>query len=174
MPALVAPHLLHNSRVGRCHKLSQLHAIAFAMGTHDRLGGGACGTMLTDLTAGTSAPLISLSLSLIPSFSLSPIPSFSFTHSLASTSAALIRHTATHCNTLQHSATLCNTLQHTAPTDSSAKMGCAYVMMPGELVQRVVEACGSWPQGRAGQLEGVVRVLGGGNMRAEASCSSGP
>ena len=156
MPALVAPHLLHNSRVGRCHKLSQLHALAFAMGTHDRLGSGACGTMLTDLTAGTSAPRIFFSLSLVRSFSL--------TRSLVSTSAVLIRHTATHCNTLQH----------TAPTDSSAKMGCAYVMMPGELVQRVVEACGSWPQGRAGQLEGVVRVLGGGNMRAEASCSSGP
>jgi len=38
--------------------------------------------------------------------------------------------------------------------------GCAYVTMPGELVQRVVEACASWPEGQAGELEGVLRLLG--------------
>jgi len=42
---------------------------------------------------------------------------------------------------------------------------CEYVTMPDELVQRVVEACMSWPEGRAGKLEGVVRLLGGGMMQ---------
>ena len=37
---------------------------------------------------------------------------------------------------------------------------CAYATMPGELVQRVVEACTSWPEGLAGEMEGVVRLLG--------------
>jgi len=46
-----------------------------------------------------------------------------------------------------------------AAADTST--GCAYVIMPEELVQRVVEACASWPEGRAGELEGVVRFLGG-------------
>ena len=46
-----------------------------------------------------------------------------------------------------------------ATADTST--GCAYVTMPGELVQRVVEACASWPEGWAGELEGVVRLLGG-------------
>jgi len=41
--------------------------------------------------------------------------------------------------------------------------------MPGELVQRVVEVCASCPEGRAGQLEGVVRMLGGGMMKARGS-----
>jgi len=41
--------------------------------------------------------------------------------------------------------------------------GCEHALMPEELVQRVVEACGtrSWPEGPAGRLEGVVRLLGG-------------
>jgi len=34
-------------------------------------------------------------------------------------------------------------------------------MMPGELVQRVVEACASWPEGQAGETEGVVLLQGG-------------
>jgi len=33
---------------------------------------------------------------------------------------------------------------------------CEYVTMPGELVQWVGEACVSWPEGRAGELEGMV------------------
>jgi len=33
--------------------------------------------------------------------------------------------------------------------------------MQGELVQRVVEACASWPEGHAGEMEGVARLLGG-------------
>jgi len=41
--------------------------------------------------------------------------------------------------------------------------------MPGELVQRVVEACVSWPEGRAGELEGVVRLLGGGMIKTRGS-----
>ena len=46
---------------------------------------------------------------------------------------------------------------------------CEYVTMPDELVQWVVEACVSWPEGRAGELEGVVQLLGGGMMKARGS-----
>ena len=46
---------------------------------------------------------------------------------------------------------------------------CEYVTMPGELVQQVVEACASWPEGQAGELEGVVRLLGGGMTNARGS-----
>jgi len=38
VPTLIAPHLLQGSRVGRCHDLPPMHALAFAMGTHARLG----------------------------------------------------------------------------------------------------------------------------------------
>ena len=37
VPTPVAPHLLQGSRVGRCHDLPPMHALAFAMGTHVRL-----------------------------------------------------------------------------------------------------------------------------------------
>jgi len=92
VPTLVAPALLHGARVGCCHGLPPLHALAFAMGNHSRLG----------------------------------------------------------------SAT------QTAPAAADKSKDCEYVSMPGELVQRIVEACGVWPEGRAGELEGVVRLLGGG------------
>jgi len=39
--------------------------------------------------------------------------------------------------------------------------GCVYVAMPGELVQWVIEACETWPGGRTGELDGLVRMLGG-------------
>ena len=42
-------------------------------------------------------------------------------------------------------------------------------MMPGELVKRVVEACTSWPEGQSGELEGVVRLLGGGMVKDKVS-----
>jgi len=38
---------------------------------------------------------------------------------------------------------------------------CDYVLMPGELVQRIVETFAAWPEGRSGQLQGVVWMLGG-------------
>jgi len=34
-------------------------------------------------------------------------------------------------------------------------------MISGELVQLVVEACVSWPEGQVGEMEGVVQPLGG-------------
>jgi hypothetical protein len=40
VPTLVAPHYLHGTRIGRCLPPSPLHAVAFAMGTHKRLGAG--------------------------------------------------------------------------------------------------------------------------------------
>ena len=39
--------------------------------------------------------------------------------------------------------------------------GCVYADMPTELVRRVVDACVSLPEGTSGELEGVVRLLGG-------------
>jgi hypothetical protein len=40
--------------------------------------------------------------------------------------------------------------------------GCAHVTMPDDLVKRVVETCRWWPGGGAGELEEVVRLIGGG------------
>ena len=40
VPTLVAPHLLQGARVGRCHNLRREDAVAFAMGSHHRLGEG--------------------------------------------------------------------------------------------------------------------------------------
>eukprot|EP00277_Geminigera_cryophila_P047295 CAMPEP_0173075624 /NCGR_PEP_ID=MMETSP1102-20130122/11796_1 /TAXON_ID=49646 /ORGANISM="Geminigera sp., Strain Caron Lab Isolate" /LENGTH=461 /DNA_ID=CAMNT_0013945065 /DNA_START=123 /DNA_END=1508 /DNA_ORIENTATION=+ len=97
VPTLVAPHLLQGSRVGCWHDLPPLHALAFAMGTHARLG--------------------------------------------RKTLAA-------------------------ADKDKD----CEYVTMPGELVQRVVEACRRGvPEGRTGKLEGLVRMLGGSMMKTRGS-----
>jgi hypothetical protein len=52
-------------------------------------------------------------------------------------------------------------------THSRLGWGCLYVTIPGELVQRVIEACTIWPEGRTGELDGMVRMLGGGMMRAK-------
>ena len=38
VPTPVSPRLLGGARVGRCHGLAEEHALAFAMGTHARLG----------------------------------------------------------------------------------------------------------------------------------------
>jgi len=38
VPTHITPLLLQGSRVGRCHDLPPMHALAFAMGTHARLG----------------------------------------------------------------------------------------------------------------------------------------
>ena len=92
VPTRVAPALLQGARVGRCHGLLPLHALAFAMGNHSRLGRAA----------------------------------------------------------------------QTAPAAADNDKDCEYVLMPGELVQRIVEACGAWPEGRAGELVGLVRLLGSG------------
>jgi len=91
--------LLQRARVGHSHALPPLHALAFAMGNHSRLGRGA----------------------------------------------------------------------QTAAAAADNGKDCAYVLMPGELVQRIVEACGAWPEGQAGELEGVVRLLGGGMIDERGS-----
>jgi len=61
--------------------------------------------------------------------------------------------------------------RHVGKAQAAADDGkdCEYVMMPGELVQRVVEACVLWPEGRAGELEGVVRLIGGGMITMKGS-----
>jgi len=99
VPTRVTPALLQDARVGRCHGLPPLHALAFAMGNHSRLGRAA----------------------------------------------------------------------QPAPAAADKGKDCAYVSMPVELVQRIVEACGVWPEGRAGELEGVVRLLGGGMIDERGS-----
>ena len=37
-PTLIASAALEGARIGRCHDMPQTHALAFVMGTHDRLG----------------------------------------------------------------------------------------------------------------------------------------
>jgi len=86
IPTRVDPGLMLEARIGPCHKLQPMRAMAFAMGTHSRLGGA-----------------------------------------------------------------------------------CMYVTIPGELVQRVIEAYTIWPEGRTVELDGMVRMLGGGMMRAKGS-----
>jgi len=60
-----------------------------------------------------------------------------------------------------------------APEGQQADNGkaCEYVTMPGDLVQRIVEACAGvlWLEGQAGELEGVVRLLGGGMINKSGS-----
>jgi len=92
VPTRVAPALLQDTRVGRCHGLPPLHALAFAMGNHSRLG----------------------------------------------------------------------RTEQTVLAVADKGKDCVYVSMQRELVQWIVEACGVWPEGRAGELEGLVRLLGGG------------
>jgi len=86
IPTRMDPGLMLGARIGPCHKLQPMLAMAFAMGTHSRLGGA-----------------------------------------------------------------------------------CVYVTISGELVQQVIEACAVWPEGRTGELDGMVRMLGGGMMRAKES-----
>jgi len=99
VPTRVAPALLQDTCVGRCHGLPPLHALAFAMGNHCRLG----------------------------------------------------------------------RTEQTALAAADKGKNCAYVSMPGELVQRSVEACGVWPEGRVRELEGMVRLLGGGMIDERGS-----
>jgi len=117
VPTPLVPHLLQGARVGRCHCLPPLYALAFAMGTHARLGSA----VPTAAAAGCGSQ-----------------------------------------SRLQH--------QQGKLLDAAEKgKDCAYVTMPEELVQRVVEACVLWPEGQAGELEGVVRLLGGGMMKRMGS-----
>ena len=116
VPTPVATHPLESMRVGRCHSLLPTITLAFAMGTHDRLG----------IAAQTAAPA-------------------------------------------QDGSRKSRRQQGKAPAADDKNQGCAYVMMPGELVKRVVEACASWPVGQSGELEGVVRLLGGGMVKDKVS-----
>jgi len=43
----------------------------------------------------------------------------------------------------------------------------SYITIPGELVQRVIEASTTWSEGRTGELGGMVRMLGGGMMETK-------
>jgi len=103
VPTLVV--MLQGVRVGCCHGLPPMHALAFAMGNHPRLG-----------RAAQIAPAVAVC-----------------------------------CSVLQ-------CVPAVAPASTDNGTDCEYVSMPGELVQRIVEACGGV------SLEGVVRLLGGGML----------
>jgi hypothetical protein len=92
------------ARMGRCHGLRAELALAFAMGTHERLGAGSA-------AAGGGAGR---------------------RQSLRT--------------------------QGKAPAGREEE-GCPYLMMPADLVKRVVEACGWRAEGELG--EGVLRLMGG-------------
>ena len=119
VPTCVAPSLLQGVHVGPSHDLPPMHALAFAMGMHSRLG--SCAAFPTAVVAGSSS----------------------------------------HGRSQRQ--------QGKPPATNDKGNNCEYVTMPGELVQRVVEACASWPEGRVGELEGVVRLLGGGMTNARGS-----
>jgi hypothetical protein len=88
VPTLVPRQLLGGARVGRCHGLREELALAFAMGTHERLG--------------------------------------------ASSAAAGGGGTKRRSRRAQGK----------APAAGREEEGCPYLMMPADLVKRVVEACG--------------------------------
>jgi len=131
VPTRIAARLLDGARIGRCHHLPPTHALAFAMGTHSRLGRSSAAA--TGAGAGDSRQRRSERQG---------------DNGLDAADKGL-----------------------DAPGLDAADKGkdCKCVTMPDELVQRVVEACASWPEGRAGELEGVVRLLGGGMMKVRGS-----
>ena len=105
VPTLVPRQLLGGARVGRCHGLLEELALAFAMGTHERLGAGSAAA------GGVGGRRRS------------------------------------------------RRAQGKAPAAMREEEGCLYLMMPADLVKRVVEACGWRAEGELG--EGVVRLRGG-------------
>jgi len=111
VPTLVPRQLLGGARVGRCHGLLEELALAFAMGTHERLGAGSAAA------GGVGGRRRS------------------------------------------------RRAQGKAPAAMREEEGCLYLMMPADLVKRVVEACGWRAEGELG--EGVVRLMGGRRTRVE-------
>ena len=85
----VDPGMMWGARIGPCHNLPPIHALAFAMGTHSRLGGY---NSPTTVVVGDGN----------------------------------------------------QRRKHKTPVHNKKERGCVYVGMPGELVQRVVEACTTW------------------------------
>jgi len=53
--------------------------------------------------------------------------------------------------------------------DADNSKDCEYASMPNELIHQVLQACVSWSEGQAGELAGVVRLLGGGMMKVRGS-----
>ena len=100
VPTLISPQLLGHARVGRWHGLAEDHALAFAMGTHARLGAGVGGV-------GTGGRRRS------------------------------------------------RRAQGKAPVEERGQVGCPYVTMPGELLNKVVEACALGPAGGGGRSLGL-------------------
>ena len=111
VPTRIAARHMEGARVGRYQTLLPQHALAFAMGTHTRLG-----------SAQTAAPAGGSSLR------------------------------------------RSKRLQVKAADDDDNK-GCAYLTMPDDLLQRVVESSTSRPEGGAGRQEGVVQLMGGGRTK---------
>jgi hypothetical protein len=110
VPTLVPRQLLGGARMGRCHELFEGLALAFAMGTHERLGAGSA-------AAGAGG-------------------------GKRQSQRALGK----------------------APAARREEECCPYLVMPADLVKRVVEAC-EWRAGGLG--EGVVRLMGRRMTRGE-------
>jgi len=179
VPTCVAPHLLQGARVGRCHSLPPLHALAFAMGTHSRLGSAAptatsiglkwrcagiieptVGRLLTNAAlADDLCTKLEFTQEEWADFGIVDLNIDDYIKSELDCVSSYFKPVATPAGGGSRKSRRQEGKAPAAATNISTD--CAYMTMPGELVQRVVEACASWPEGQAGEMEGVVRLLGG-------------
>lgn len=134
VPTRVLPQFF-DAPVGRCYMLPREHAIAFASGTHARLG------------AGSSSPPSS------PPSSFSCCSSSSHARLGASSKAARRGGGVGKRRTRR--------VQGKPAAAMVEDTRCFIFVLPVELVKRVVEACSTWPEGEGGnKQEGVARLVG--------------
>jgi hypothetical protein len=130
VPTRVLPQFF-DAPVGRCYMLPQEHAIAFASGTHARLGAG-------------SSP--------------HPPPSScssSSTHARLGAGSKVARRGGGVGKRRTRK------VQGKPAAAMVEDTRCFIFVLPGELVKRVVEACSTWPEGEGGnKQEGVARLVG--------------
>lgn len=50
------------------------------------------------------------------------------------------------------------------PATTDRGKDCECGTLPRDIIQQIMGSIGTWPEGPAGKLEGVVRLLGGGTM----------
>jgi len=155
----IDPQLVQGVRFGRCHDLPPLRALAFAMGTHSRLGSD----VPTPLDDGLS-------------FEESALFSFIFDQKghdeIYSTEWAWGKRNGEGDRAQDRDVIAdADGGRRGSGAGEGARGGksCLYLTLPCELVQQLAQACASWPEGRAGELEGVVQLLGGGRRGPMAS-----
>jgi len=187
VPTCVTQHLLQGVRVGRCHSLPPLHALAVAMGTHVRLGSAAptatslgskwrcagiieptVGKLLTNAAlADDLCTKLEFTQEEWADFGIVDLNIDDYIKSELDCVSSYFKPVATPAGDSSRRSRLQESKAQAAAEDISTD--CAYVTMPGELVQLVlvVEACASWPDGQAGEMEGVVRL--GGMMKDKVS-----